>query len=125
MPAHKKSTETKKLQGTFRADRDGKTAGTAPESPAGLGQPPEHFTDEQLSIWAEIEGKLPEGVATRADSITFEVLCRLTEKMRSGEASATEITLLLRSLGKFGLSPAERANVVPVPAPKKKSKWLR
>lgn len=122
MPAQRKSKKMKQLQNTYRPDRDSKSA---PVGTGELGTAPGHFNDDEKRAWSEISDTLQPGIACQSDRITFEILIKLLVKFRADAASSTEATLLVRTLGKFGLSPSERANVIPLPAPKKKSKWLK
>ena len=119
----KVSSAKKKLRGTFRQDRVNTEVSISTEK---LGPAPAHMVDEEKATWKEIAKRIPEGIATGSDRISFEILVWLMVKFRSGEISGTETTLLLRAISKFGLSPQDRDSVSAVPPKKKEtSRWLK
>lgn len=116
MPNRKTTEETKVARGTMRNDRKNHNA------PAGVGKigpPPGHMSLTEQEAWKEILKKIPTGIATRADSFAFEVLVKLMVKLRTNTINGAEMTILMRSLSKFGLTPVDRDSVSVVAAKKK------
>ena len=69
----------------------------------------------------EIAFHLPPGVAGNSDSAAFEILVCLMEQFRHnrGGMSGSLVSLLLNLMGKFGLTPADRAKIT-IPAAEEK-----
>lgn len=83
-----------------------------------LGDPPEHLNESERAAWLELAANATPDTLSRADRIALELTARLLLKMRSGEARASELTLLAGQLAKFGCTPADRSRVVATPKPK-------
>lgn len=91
--------------------------------PAGpLGDPPEHFTRTQREIWFELALQVPDGVLTVADRMMVEIYCGLVARHRGGVNAdgetvypevlkASEYELILKLLGRMGLTPADRSKI--------------
>ena len=112
MPARKKPIAELRLAGTYRADRH-EVANPAPEG--ALGAPPKHLDPEHARVWRELAKGLPDGLAGTSDRTAFELLIRLTARMRSGAMTAAEAGQLRMLLASFGLSPADRGKVTITP----------
>ena len=69
-------------KGTFIANpqrsREAEPSGNRP-----LGSPPKYLAAEEKKIWKELAKELLPGVAFQSDRTAFELLVRLTYKMRS------------------------------------------
>jgi phage terminase small subunit len=82
-----------------------------PKPTAPLGTPPKHLTTEQKKIWKEIANLCPPDVLFGSDRIVLEMICRLTQKLRSGTIKALEQNLLLTSLQQLGMTPLARSRI--------------
>ena len=121
MPNRKISKETKQLRGTYRGSGK-KSAAISSE----IGDAPEYMSIEEKNTWAEIVERIPPGIAGDSDRITMEILTRLLVKFREGSISGVELTLLLRTIQKFGLSPLDRDSVTVIPPEKPTtSRWRK
>jgi hypothetical protein len=93
-----------------------------PQCTGPLGPAPETFDPLQLAAWNEIVSIAPEGVLFNADRILVEMLARLVARDRNPESyplTAAERSLVLRALGKLGLTPSDRAGMNVPQAPQK------
>lgn len=98
------------LRGAF--DKNPQRRREEPKVDTGLGAPPDYLTTEELAAWAEIEASAPEGILSRADRITVEMMVRTLIKFRNREPVKTaEMNLLLSMLSRFGMTPADRSRV--------------
>ena len=118
MSRPRKPTKLHVVSGTYRKDRHADRAGE-PEVIEPLGDPPSGWRPTAKVLWHELAGQVPEGVATKADRVAFELLCRLVGKLRGDGvealtgAAATQIRLVC---GEFGMTPASRSKVsTPLP----------
>lgn len=83
-----------------------------PKAVKPLGGPPKYLSDDEKKIWKEISKRLAPGVASASDRDAFELMTRLTRKMRSGEEMKSADRALLLSLwSKFAMTPADRSRV--------------
>jgi len=97
-----------------RARKDAETVGE-------LTAPPSHVTGTVLQAWAEIAQYAPNGVLTDSDRLSLEVAAHLLSQFRADpiDMPAAKLARLEAMLGKFGMSPADRAKVSVAPdAPK-------
>lgn len=104
-------TKVLEMRGAFkknpnRAREDAQAAGE-------LTDPPEHVTDSVLQAWREIVQYAPLGVMTDSDRLSIEVAANLLSQFRADpvEMPAAKLARLEAMLGKFGMSPADRAKV--------------
>src|SRR5262245_26380081 len=81
-----------------------------------IGDPPSRLAPEVAEVWRELAAELPEGVAGVTDRSSFEVLACLTYEFRvAGPAMRpAKVTLLIKLLQEFSLSPAARSRSKPV-----------
>ncbi len=83
-----------------------------PTSDRPLGPPPEYLSDSQKEIWDELAEQVLPGVAFQSDRTAFELLVRLTAKMRDGEMGKTsDMITLLSVCSRFAMTPADRSKV--------------
>ena len=120
MPNPRKSTDH--LSKSTLKQNPGRYAGRSQEpvltSP--LGASPAHLSAEQKKIWADLVKRVAKGVLFSCDINIVELTTRLTEKMRSGEMTATEISQYRGCLASLGVTPADRTRVkAPKEQPKK------
>lgn len=89
-----------------RARTDAATAGP-------LGKAPSHIAGEVLKAWKEIEKSAPLQVLTESDRLALEVAANLLAQFRADpvEFPAAKLVRLEAMLGKFGMTPADRAKV--------------
>ena len=110
MPRQRLSDELKEKRGTLRKCRQLKAT---PGKAGSLADVPPYLQANEGRIWQELVAKAPEGVLSESDEFYMATVCRLEAEYReTGTAMpASKIGLLLKSLGKLGLNPADRASV--------------
>ena len=112
MPRPRKSTKLHVVQGTLRTtrhrDRENEPGVTEP-----LGDAPETWALNAKLLWDELADQLPPGVATKADRVAFELLCRLVARLREGPKSLTPAlaSQVRTCCAAFGMTPADRSRV--------------
>lgn len=96
------------------------TRDNEPEGRGVLGDPPERFTLLEREAWTELDLLAPEGVLTGSDRVVVEMYCHLVARMRGDHdpehaqprpLKAAEVTQLLNILGRFGMTPSDRARL--------------
>lgn len=106
------ATEILKARGAFK--KDPQRARVDPEPTSGLRKtPPVHLTADQKKAWRRIVKAAPAGVLMNSDEIMLELAaCLLAEFQADPGGMQTARLLRLESqLGKFGLSPSDRAKI--------------
>lgn len=83
------------------------------EAAGALGEPPEYFSDEQLGTWSELIAAAPRDVITESDRFALELAAVMLAQFRNDPAEfpATKLVRLEALLGKFGMTPADRARI--------------
>ena len=78
-----------------------------------LGAAPAHLECEALQAWEEIKRSAPRDVLTESDRLALEVAAQLLAQFRTDpvEFPAAKLVRLEALLGKFGMTPADRAKV--------------
>lgn len=117
MPAIRKPTEVLMLNGAFAKNKS-RSRPVGPKSENPIGDPPGHLTAEERKVWRELVHNAPHDVLTATDRIILELAVRQTIKMRSGDATSNDLSLLSSSLSKLGWTPADRSKVISVSKPK-------
>lgn len=74
---------------------------------------PDHINGEVLNAWNEIVESAPLDVLTNSDRISLEIAANLLAQFRSDPIgfTAAKLVRLEALLGKFGMTPADRAKV--------------
>lgn len=87
-----------------------------PEEPKGHGslrRAPAHLDEKHKKIWKEISARLLPGVAYESDRDAFELLVRLTVKLRDGDLDkASQMTTLISLWSRFAMTPSDRSRVM-------------
>jgi phage terminase small subunit len=85
-----------------------------------LGSPPDHLTDLQSEIWAEVVGNLAYGVCQKSDRIALELMVKLIFKSRHDEANfkGVDMDKLIKLVSRFGMTPSDRRSIVVPNKPK-------
>lgn len=117
-----KPTAVLELVGAFKKNPQRKRV-NEPRPTAGIGK----FTDGPTTvpeIWDEIVAQTVPGVMTISDRVALEIVCRLLAEIRinPNDISVGKATALCNLLGRFGLTPADRAKVT-VPEKEKGDEW--
>lgn len=75
-------------------------------------------------VWDEVVRQVVPGVLTISDRLALELVCRLLAEIRlkPDEISVGKVTALANLLGRFGLTPADRAKVT-VPEVEEEDEW--
>lgn len=98
-------------RGAFRKNPQRKREDAPTVGP--LSKAPRHLTGEALKAWKEIAKYAPLDVLTDSDRLALEVAAQLLAQFRQDplEFPATKLVRLEALLGKFGMTPADRAKV--------------
>lgn len=111
MPRNLKPTAILEAKGAFLAN----PARSRPAEPQGnrpLGPPPNYLATDEKKIWKELAKQVLPGVVFRSDRTAFELLTRLTGKMRSGQMkSSSDMAMLISICSRFAMTPADRSRV--------------
>lgn len=114
MAAPRKPTNVLALKGAFRKDpARGRARANEPAPDGELGPAPEHLTEVERACWVEVVSLCHANTLCRADRLIVEHCARLLAMLRGAE-SYDDTRLQIRfeaSLGKLGLSPADRSRV--------------
>lgn len=75
-------------------------------------------------VWDEVVRQVVPGVLTISDRLALELVCRLLAEIRlkPDEISVGKVTALANLLGRFGLTPADRAKVT-IPEAEEEDEW--
>ena len=84
-----------------------------PEVAGPLKAAPAHFTDDQVGIWKELVKAAPKNVVTESDRFALEIATLLLQQFRNDpvDFTAAKLVRLETLLGKFGMTPSDRAKV--------------
>jgi hypothetical protein len=84
-----------------------------PVSTRPLGNPPKHLSKERKKLWKEIAKRLAPGVAMESDRDAFELMVRLTDRMRTDDIlmRSADRTALISLWSRFAMTPADRSKV--------------
>ena len=105
-------TETLQVRGAFIANPSREEARKhEPKSDRPLGDPPARLDEEHKAIWQEIADELAHGVVKRSDRQAFELLVRMTHKLRNAKLRISEVPALVSLYGRFGMTPSDRSKV--------------
>ena len=98
-------------RGAFRKHPERKRTDAQTVGP--LGRPPSHVKGEVLKAWKEIAKSAPLEVLTASDKLALELAANLLAQFRLNpiEFPAAKLVRLEALLGKFGMTPADRAKV--------------
>lgn len=91
-----------------------------PEVAGPLKAAPAYFSDEQVIIWKDLVKAAPKNVVTESDRFALEIATMLLQQFRLDpvDFTAAKLVRLETLLGKFGMTPSDRAKVAG-PAKKK------
>ncbi|MDJ0806440.1 MAG: hypothetical protein QNJ78_06355 [Gammaproteobacteria bacterium] len=122
-PALPKNVHILKGTGKKNPDRMRKRE-NEPEPKKPLGRPPPRLTAGQKKCWRELQKIVPDGVLGDCDAWAVELACVLMDEFRTNplEFSAAKLTRLEALLGKFGMTPADRAKIS-VPKGREKNRF--
>lgn len=122
MPRPRKPTAVLKLTGAFaknpkrEKDREGE-----PEILEPLGPPPGNLNEAQSARWQEIAGWC--AWLTVVDRPMVEIVAKLWQAVRDGEASPPELKTLVTCLSHLGMTPVDRSKVKVLAKPKAKNQF--
>lgn len=92
-----------------------------PENVNPLGKPPKELSAEERKYWRVIEKESIEGVLGQADRVAVSLAAMLMAVAYSKEgATAGQMAQLIKLLGQFGMTPADRSKIS-VPGKQKKN----
>jgi hypothetical protein len=114
MARPRKPTNVLTLSGSFIAHPERARARADEPEPVGeVGEPPAHLSPEEKAAWREIVDMCPPGVLALSDRLILEHGSRLLAQLRK-DRTYIDSRLMLRlegTLGRLGLSPADRSRV--------------
>jgi hypothetical protein len=104
-------TNVLELRGSFKKHPERQRQDA--ESSGPLSSPPDHINGPVLNAWNEIAESAPLDVLTNSDRISLELAANLLAQFRNDpiEFTAAKLVRLEALLGKFGMTPADRAKV--------------
>jgi phage terminase small subunit len=127
MARPRKPTNVLTLSGSFVAHPERARARADEPEPVGeVGEPPAHLSPEEKAAWREIVDMCPPGVLALSDRLILEHGSRLLAQLRK-DRTYVDSRLMLRlegTLGRLGLTPADRSRVAPSKAAPAKGKPL-
>lgn len=92
-----------------------------PQDDRPLGGPPKYLTKSQKKVWKELATQLMPGVGKFSDRTPFEMLVRLTDRLRQGlMTKSADMLALIQICGRFGMTPVDRSKIAVEAAPKSK-----
>ena len=105
-------TKILELKGAFKKNPQRKRK-SEPKTDVNVGCPPKKLSKGVLACWKEIISLSPSGVITSSDRIALEIAANLLNEFRTGfnEMPAARLTRLEALLGKFGMTPSDRAKM--------------
>jgi len=107
-----KPTAVQDAKGYYQAHPERKRP-AEPTTSEPLGPPPERLSADLKTLWHELAAEVLPGVAKQSDRTAFELLVKLTLRMRNDELrNSAEMTQMISLLGRFALTPADRSKVV-------------
>ncbi|ABE44885.1 hypothetical protein Bpro_2971 [Polaromonas sp. JS666] len=114
MARPRKPTSVLELTGSFKAHPERAAARKSEPVPSGeIGDAPSYFDDESRKCWTEIVGMCHVGTLCAADRLIVEHGARVLAALRASPVYA-DAKLMIRleaTLGKLGLTPADRSKV--------------
>ena len=98
-------------RGSFKKHPERKRQDAEASGP--LAAAPDHINGAVLHAWNEIVDSAPLDVLTNSDRISLEIAANLLAQFRNNpiEFTAAKLVRLEALLGKFGMTPADRAKV--------------
>ena len=84
-----------------------------PKSNNPLGKCPDYLNAQEKKCWRELVAYAIPGTLTEADRWICETACVLMARLRSDSAgcNATQITALVNTIGRLGMTPVDRARL--------------
>jgi hypothetical protein len=103
-------TNVLKMKGAFAKDPQREREDPDTEK---LKSCPLHLSAAQREIWKDLAKAAPKNVITEADRFALEICCVLLDQFRldPAEFTAAKLVRLETLLGKFGMTPSDRAKV--------------
>ena len=104
-------TNVLELKGSFKKDPQRRREDAEAVGP--LGGSPTHINGAVRGAWNEIVASAPREVLTGSDALAVELAANLLAQFRADpvEFTAAKLVRLEALLGKFGMTPADRAKV--------------
>ncbi|GAF68174.1 unnamed protein product, partial [marine sediment metagenome] len=85
-----------------------------------LGKPPERLSEDEVLAWEEIAAQCADGVLTGMDRAALEtVACAFAWMWKADSVTVADRKTILTMLGKFGMTPSDRAGLSVAPPPKR------
>lgn len=111
MPRPRTPTNVLAIKGAF--DKNPNRERQDPDTAGKLKAPPAHMTEVQKAIWHEFVKAAPKNVITESDRFSLELVSCLLAEYRADptEFTAAKLVRLEALIGKFGMSPADRAKI--------------
>ena len=114
MTRPRKPTNVLELRGSFKTHPERKTARANEPEPVGeIGEAPAHLNESEQACWHEVVKLCHPGSLCAADRLVIEHGARILSALRASK-EYTDTKLMVRleaTLGKLGLTPADRSKV--------------
>ena len=75
---------------------------------------PEYFNGDQVAVWNELIGLLPDGVLQATDRMAVELTARLIARFRAlddDKVNMAQVAQIRTALASLGMTPADRSKV--------------
>lgn len=125
MGVPKMPTAIRKLHGTDKRNKHREVPNQV-EVVNGIGEAPDHLSEDGKKIWDEIVGLMFQGVLGETDRLALEIMCNLVYRFRFSQVdedvsglTGAELSRLTGLLSEFGMTPSARTKIsVPKQKPK-------
>jgi phage terminase small subunit len=112
MSRPRKPAKILEISGAY-LDQPGRRRPPAPKSTEPIGDPPAELDEAARRCWREVVAEAAPGLLTEADRGVVELVAAIRARNRRGEATTSEVGVMLRGLVELGLTPARRSKVAP------------
>lgn len=108
--ANQKPSKILELKGAYQKNPDRKRL-NEPVPTESIGKCPERLCAKHSALWDEVVRNCVDGVLTIQDRHTLEIIVRGLFEICYGEATGSDMDRVFKQMGKFGMTPVDRANV--------------
>lgn len=117
---HKTPTSILDARGAFKKHPERKRDNEPPREGT-IGYAPKWFSPGQRELWNEIKGLIHTKILGKSDRIAYEILVTLMYRYRHAPGTddepvaplnGSEFSRLVTILGKFGMTPSDRAGLI-------------
>jgi phage terminase small subunit len=107
-------------RGSF-INRPSRVRPAEPSTDKPIGPPPKWLAKEEKQVWKDLVKQALPGVLMYSDRGAFELLVRLTSKLRKGNMTkSSDMGMFISLCSRFAMTPADRSKVAVESKPKSK-----